>query len=402
MTAAADGHSIAPEEIVSAFEIPGACVSIVPFGKGHINDTYLSSWRGDAPAGAAERGGERRYIHQRINDTVFRRPDQVMENIARVTARLAQALRREGADDIERRTLTVVPARSGESWHRDRRGGWWRTYLFISRTRAEDRVESPRQARLLGAAIGKFQRMLADLPPPPLHETIPLFHDMRFRYRQLDEALAADKMGRARSVGPELEFFAANRERGAALAEGLERGSLPARICHNDAKLNNILLDEATGEALCVVDLDTVMPGTALFDFGDLVRTVASSAEEDEADINRITFNADLYGALLSGYLSEAAGFLVPAETALLAEAGRNLAQIMGLRFLADYLAGDVYYKIGRASHNLDRCRNQIALVRSMDAARAEIDRITLSALAGTAPADAAPIRAAPAGIRGL
>jgi hypothetical protein len=380
MNPTAPAGPIAPEEVVSAFAIPGECVSIVPFGKGHINDTYLSRWRAEGAGGAREE----RYIHQRINDKVFRRPDQVMENIARVTSHLAEALRREGAGDVERRTLTVVPARTGESWHRDRGGGWWRTYLFIGGTRAEDRVESPAQARLLGAAIGRFQRMLADLPPPPLHETIPSFHDMRFRYRQLDDALAADAMGRARAVGPELEFFAANRKRGAALMEGLESGSLPPRICHNDAKLNNILLDEATGEALCVVDLDTVMPGTALFDFGDLVRTAASAASEDETDIERITFNVELYEALIRGYLPEAAGFLVPAETALLAEAGRNLAQIMGLRFLADYLAGDVYYKIGHASHNLDRCRNQIALVRSMDAARDEIDRITLSALART------------------
>jgi hypothetical protein len=370
---------IAPEEVVSAFAIPGACVSIVPFGKGHINDTYLSRWRVQGAGGGAAR--EERYIHQRINDKVFRRPDQVMENIARVTSHLAAALRREGAGDIERRTLTVVPAQTGESWHRDREGGWWRTYLFIGRTRAEDRVESPAQARLLGAAIGGFQRMLADLPAPPLYETIPSFHDMRFRYRQLDEALAADAAGRARFAKPELEFFAANRKRGAALAEGLERGSLPSRICHNDAKLNNILLDEATGEALCVVDLDTVMPGTALFDFGDLVRTAASAAAEDETDLARITFSVELYEALIKGYLSEAAGFLAPAETALLAEAGRNLAQIMGLRFLTDHLAGDVYYKIERPSHNLDRCRSQIALIRSMDAARDDIDRITLSAV---------------------
>jgi hypothetical protein len=385
VTSQSAARAVAPWEIVTAFDIPGACVSIVPFGKGHINDTYLSRWRPEAAA-CGESGGasaEKLYIHQRINDAVFRRPDQVMENIARVTAHLAERLRREGAREIERRTLTVIPARAGEPWHRDRSGGWWRTYLFIGRTRAKDCVESPGQARLLGAAIGNFQRMLADLPPPPLHETIPSFHDMRFRYRQLDEALAADAFGRARSVGPELEFFAANRRRGAALVEGLESGSLPARICHNDAKLNNILLDEATGEALCVVDLDTVMPGTALFDFGDLVRTVASTAPEDATDLGRITFSAEHYDALLEGYLFEASEFLVPAETALLAEAGRNLAQIMGLRFLTDYLAGDVYYKIEHASHNLDRSRNQIALIGSMDEARKEIDRITLSAVAG-------------------
>lgn len=382
MTSASAARPIAPGEIVSAFDIPGSCISIVPFGKGHINDTYLSRWRPEAAGGGA--ASEKLYVHQRINDNVFRRPDQVMENIARVTAHIAEKLRHEGACDIERRTLTVVPARTGESWHRDCGGGWWRTYLYIGRTRAEDRAESPGQARLLGAAIGKFQRMLADLPPPPLHEAIPSFHDMRFRYRQLDEALAADAMGRASSVEPELEFFAANRERGAVLVEGLERGSLPARICHNDAKLNNILLDEASGEALCVVDLDTVMPGTALFDFGDLVRTVAAAAAEDETNLARITFGTGLYGALLEGYLSETSEFLIPAETALLAESGRNLAQIMGLRFLTDYLAGDFYYKIGYASHNLGRCRNQIAFIRSMDAARDEIDRITRAALAGS------------------
>ena len=376
MMAPAAGSPVDPEEIVSAFAIPGDCVSIAPFGKGHINDTYLSRWRGAEGAGPAAS-----YLHQRINDKVFRRPDQVMENIARVTAHLAEALRLEDAGDIGRRTLTVVPARTGENWHRDRAGGWWRTYLFIGGTRAEDRVESPAQAGLLGAAIGGFQRRLADLPPPPLRETIPSFHDMRYRYRQLDEALAADSAGRAASVGAELAFFAANRTRGAALMEGLETGSLPSRICHNDAKLNNILLDDATGEALCVVDLDTVMPGTALFDFGDLVRSVAATAAEDETDLARITFDTGLYGALLRGYLSEAADFLVPAETALLAEAGRNLAQIMGLRFLTDHLAGDVYYKTERASHNLDRSRSQIALVRSMDATREDINRITMEEL---------------------
>ncbi|MCE1195066.1 aminoglycoside phosphotransferase family protein [bacterium] len=376
MKAPAAGSPVAPGEIVSAFAIPGDCVSIVPFGKGHINDTYLSRWRGADGAGPAAG-----YLHQRINDKVFRRPDQVMENIARVTAHLAEALRREGLGDIGRRTLTVVPARSGENWHRDRAGGWWRTYRFIGGTRAEDRVESSAQTGLLGAAIGGFQRMLADLPPPPLHETIPSFHDMRYRYRQLDGALAADAAGRAAGVGAELAFFAANRERGSALMEGLENGALPARICHNDAKLNNILLDDATGEALCVVDLDTVMPGTALFDFGDLVRTVAATAAEDETDLARITFDAGQYRALLAGYLSEAAGFLVPAEAALLAEAGRNLAQIMGLRFLTDYLAGDVYYKTERPSHNLDRSRNQIALIRSMDAVWGEINRITMEEL---------------------
>lgn len=360
-------------EVLGVFRIPGEMESVVPFGKGHINDTFHSRWRSD--------GGPRGYIHQRINDRVFRRPDEVMDNILRVTGHIASRLLAAGIDDVERRTLTVVPAASGNPWFRDARGGWWRTYLFIDRAHSEDMAESPVQAGLLGAEIGKFQRMLSDLPPPRLHETIPAFHDMRSRYALLDAAAARDPLGRLSEVGDELEFMARNRKRGTVLVDALESGGLPSRICHNDAKLNNILLDDASSKALCVVDLDTVMPGTALFDFGDLVRTVAATAPEDQAELAAVGFDRAMYRALLSGYLSEAA-FLVPTETGLLAEAGRNLAQIMALRFLTDYLEGDLYYKIARPSHNLDRCRNQIALVRAMDDAAGDIERITSEELA--------------------
>ncbi|HWR11941.1 MAG TPA: aminoglycoside phosphotransferase family protein [Rectinemataceae bacterium] len=358
-----------PADIVGEFSIAGVCEEIRPFGGGHINDTFLSSWR--------DGGGIARYIHQRVNDKVFRRPDEVMENILRVTSHIRGELSASGVDDVERRTLTVLPARSGLPWFRDAEGGWWRTYRFIERTHSRDCVASAEQAAMLGAAIGDFQAMLADMPPPRLRETIPAFHDMEKRYERFDEAAAADVRGRAAAAAPEILFMAENRNRGGALARAMRAGLLPARICHNDAKLNNILLDDDTSEALCVVDLDTVMPGTVLFDFGDLVRTVASTAPEDETDLSRVGFSLELFRALLAGYLSKAGAFLVPAEKELLGEAGRSLAQIMGLRFLTDFLEGDVYYKISRPSHNLDRCRNQIAFIRSMDAASGDIGRVT-------------------------
>lgn len=363
-------------EIAREFSIQGACEKIAPYGRGHINDTFVSSWRDD--------GNVIRYIHQRINDKVFRHPDEVMGNILRVTAHLSGKMRAAGREDTARGTLTVVPAKSGVPWIRDAKGGWWRTYLFIERAHSEECVTSIGQAYLLGATIGRFQKMLADLPPPRLHETIPAFHDMERRYSRLDEAVAKDVQGRVSKVKPELRFMEGNRERGGALISALENGHLPMRICHNDAKLNNILLDDETFKALCVVDLDTVMPGTVLFDFGDLVRTVAATAVEDETDLSLVGFDTERYRALLGGYLSEAAAFLVPAERELLGEAGRNLSQIMAVRFLTDFLEGDVYYKISRPSHNLDRCRNQIALVRSIDAAADDIERITLVELSTT------------------
>lgn len=356
-------------DILRKFELPGACEEISLFGDGHINDTYRSRWLVD--------GRPIRYIHQRINEKTFARPDQVMENILRVTSHISGKLRAAGVHDADRKVLCVVPAASGAPWARDKDGGWWRTYRYIEGTHADQKVTSSEQARLVGATIGKFQGMLSDLPPPPLHETIPAFHDMRSRYAIFDQALAMDKANRAATVLPELRFMEENRRRGCLLIDSLEDGTLPRRICHNDAKLNNILLDNETSQALCVVDLDTVMPGTVLFDFGDLVRSVATTAVEDEADLSKVRFDASLYEALLGGYLSEAGFFIKPSEKALLAEAGRNLAQIMALRFLTDFLEGDRYYKTAYPTHNLARCRNQIELVLSMDETMGGIKRIT-------------------------
>jgi len=352
--------------VVKDFAILGDLESLSPFGTGHINETFVSRFR--------QAGTPVRYLHQRVNETVFLRPDEVMDNIVRVTDHIAAALGGEGLVDRSRRVLTVVRARDGLPYARDAEGGWWRSYLFIESARTHEVASSPDQARTLGACVGRFQLQLADLGGPRLHETIPGFHDMERRYEAFDAALASDPLNRAAGVAREIGFMASNRERGAAIARALREGRIPERICHNDTKMNNILVDEATGEGLCVTDLDTVMPGTPLYDVGDLVRTVATTAAEDERDLSKVAFDPAYFEALLDGYLSEAEAFLEGSETALLAEAGRTITQIMGLRFLTDYLAGDAYYKIARPGHNLDRCRTQIALIESMDAQRPTIE----------------------------
>jgi len=356
-------------EVLGRFDIAGECLEIQPFGTGHINATYASRWR---------RGLESvRYIHQRINDAVFKRPDQVMENIYRVTSHLYSAWKTEGVPDPERRTLTVIPARDGKPWVNDEKTGWWRTYAFVEGSCSMENAESSGQARLLGAAVGKFQKQLASLPPPRLHEAITHFHDMEWRYQRFHEALKADPKDRVREVSVELGFMLENEERGSILSTSLRTGSLPERICHNDTKMNNMLFDLTKETVLCVADLDTVMPGTVLYDFGDLVRTVTTRAREDERDLSTVIFNLDYFEALLEGYLSEAGEFLDERELDLLAEAGRSMTQIMAIRFLTDFIEGDHYYHVAYPGHNLDRARNQIALIGSMDRKWGDIQRST-------------------------
>jgi Ser/Thr protein kinase RdoA (MazF antagonist) len=351
--------------VLDRFSIYGDPESVVPFGKGHINDTFVSTWN---------QGGTRlRYTHQRINDRVFSRPDEVMENILRVTGHIREKL--AGVEDRSRRVLTVIPAVDGKPFVRDREGGWWRTYCFIENARGGDLASSPEEAALLGKSVGRFQNQLADIGGERLLETIPGFHNMETRYTRFHQALQKDELGRAGGCREEVDFLLENEKRGSLLIRSLWEGTIPERICHNDTKMNNILLDESSGEALCVIDLDTVMPGTSLFDLGDLIRTVATRAGEDEQDLSGAGFDGVLFRALVEGYFSEARSFLVPAEYDLVCESGRSMTQIMALRFLTDYLEGDHYYHIERPLHNLDRCRSQIALIRSMDSQWEEAEK---------------------------
>ncbi len=347
------------QRIVHEFALYGEFIEAKPFGSGHINGTFVSIWN--------QAGTLVRYVHQRINEKAFHHPDEVIENMQRVTSHIRRKLELSGADDRSRRTIQLVPAKNGNLWVRDELGGWWRTYLFIEAVKTIEITDSPDQARILGCAVGKFQKQLADLPGPRLFESIPHFHDMVFRYHHFDEALEKDICNRTAAAAGEIRFMHENRERGETLIRKLLDRGIPERICHNDTKINNIFFNEQLTEGICVADLDTVMPGTILYDVGDMIRTVTTRAAEDETDLSLVRFDTVYFQALVEGYLSEAACFLTPEESELIAEAGRYMTQIMGLRFLTDYLEGDIYYKIGREGHNLDRCRNQIALIRDMD-----------------------------------
>lgn len=346
--------------IINRFAIYGDFVSCKPVGNGHINNTYRSTFN--------QAGREVRYTHQRINKNVFKQPEQVMENIVSVTSFLRRQYQQMGLDDVSRRTLTVIPCKDGAMFYKDDDGDYWRTYLYVENVQTYEVLESEELAHRLGKAIGNFQNSLAGYDGKRLYDTIPRFHDMHMRYDQFDEALAKDVKNRAAGIKAELDFLEANRERGMILSDGLASGKLREGITHNDTKVNNILFDDKTGAALCVIDLDTVMPGTVLFDTGDLIRTATNTAAEDEKDVSKVQFNFSVFKALISGYMEEAKGFLSPYEKSLLAESGRTITQIMAVRMITDYLNGDVYYKIDYPEHNIVRARTQIALIKSMDA----------------------------------
>ena len=302
-----------------------------------------------------------RYIFQRINCGIFKNPVALMENIQRVT----DHLRNKCANllDAHRRVLTLVPKPDGTPYHRDVEGNFWRAYIFIENARSFDVVESPRQAFQAAKAFGQFQTMLADLPAPRLHDTIPDFHHTPKRFAALKNAIQADTVNRAVLAQREIAF--ALRHEG--ICQQLLDAKLPERVTHNDTKFNNVMLEDATGEGICVIDLDTVMPGLALYDFGDMVRTTTSPAKEDEKDLSKVTMQFPMFEALARGYLSTAADFLTPAEKKFLPFAGKLITFEIGLRFLTDYLCGDTYFKVQREEHNLDRCRTQFKLVESIE-----------------------------------
>jgi len=358
-------------EIAAGFQILGDLHSVAPYGSGHINDTFCVN--------VEQAGAPLRYILQRLNTDVFRDPASVMANIARVTEHLATQLRREGVRDASRRALTLVPSRDGALW-REEPDGVWRCYLFVEHARTWDEIDSPAQAAAAARAFAEFQRRLADLPPPPLHETIPGFHDTPRRFRALQAAIAADPFQRVALAQPEIEFALAR----AHIVDRLERarleGRLPVRVTHNDTKLNNVMLDETTGEAVCVIDLDTVMPGLVHYDFGDLCRTATRPTAEDETDLGRVRMQPDTYAALVEGYLAGGSSFLTDAEVDLLACSAHLITFEIGVRFLTDFLEGDVYFKTRRPQHNLDRCRVQFAMVKSLEDNLGWMQEITLEA----------------------
>jgi len=349
-------------QVAAQFQIYGEYRSAEPYGSGHINDTYRAVFD--------QAGTPARYIFQRINHNIFRQPVALMENIERVTAHLAAKL--SGQPDSSRRVLTLIPARNHLRYLQDEHGNFWRAYLFIENARSFDAVESPRQAFEAAKAYGQFQKLLADLPSPRLHDTIPNFHHTPKRFATFVQTIETDPENRAASAKTEIDF-ALQR---ASVVDVLLNANLPERVTHNDTKFNNVMLDETTGEGICVVDLDTLMPGLALYDFGDMVRTTTSPAKEDERDLTRVKMQFPMFEALVRGYLAAAGDFLTSEEKHLLAFSGKLITFEIGIRFLTDYLGGDTYFKVHRNGHNLDRCRTQFKLVESIEQQETEMNRL--------------------------
>ena len=342
------------------FALLGDYVSAPPYGSGHINDTFALEM---------DQGGKSvRYVLQRINHNIFRNPDGLMRNVERVCRHAQAKLAQAGRADASRRALTLVPTRDGRGWYVDPHGNHWRCYVFVERATGHDVIRNADQAFQAAKAFGAFQALLADLPGDRLIETIPNFHHTPSRYAAFAAALAKDAHGRAKEAAPEIAFAQARAHEVGTIVEAMARGEIPERVTHNDTKLNNVLLDNESQEGICVIDLDTVMPGSALYDFGDLVRTSTSPAAEDETDLSKVTMQLPMFAALVQGYLASAGGFLTPRERELLPFAGKLITFEIGLRFLTDWLEGDVYFKIKRPRHNLDRLRTQFKLVESIEA----------------------------------
>lgn len=359
------------ENIIREFQIEGKFLGAEPYGSGHINGTLLGSFEYD--------GRIRRFIHQRINCSVFKQPEKVMENIGFVTRHLQHKILEAGGDPL-REALNLVPTRNGADYFVSSNGEYWRTYLFIEGARTYDQAENPRQVYSANKAFGKFQMMVSKLPSTCLHETIPDFHNTKKRFLDFIDVLNKDPLNRAFDVKEEIDFYLKREPDTSVIINLIEKGEIPERITHNDTKLNNVLIDDITGEGICVLDLDTMMPGSALYDFGDSVRIGACTAAEDETDLSKVKFDMTMFEQLTKGYLDTAKHFLTAKELEFLPFSAILMTLECGMRFLTDYLNGDVYFKISRPEHNLDRTRTQIKMVREMEQSLDEMSSIVAAA----------------------
>jgi aminoglycoside phosphotransferase (APT) family kinase protein len=375
-------HANHLQELSRGFQLHGQFLHAEPVKTGHIHETYIATY---------DQGGTRvRYLHQKLNLSVFKDPAAVMQNMMRVTTHIRRQLEAGNTHDLTRRVLTVVPTRDGEAlWQRDQEA--WRTFVYIEGVKTCEVVQSPAQARQVGVAFGEFQKALVDLPGERLLEAIPDFHHTRKRFTALQQAIQNDRVNRAHGVQAEIAFALQHEPMVDVLLSALAQRTLPERITHNDTKFNNLLLDASTGQALCVVDLDTVMPGCALYDFGDMVRTTTSPTSEDERDLAQVELHLPLFQGLAEGYLHSAGAFLTQAERDLLAFSGKLITFEMGIRFLADFLNGDIYYRIHRPTQNLDRCRTQFKLIESIEQQEAAMQQCVEKLWNGQPCCDAQP-----------
>jgi len=351
------------EQIKEAVEnicFTGTFVEDMPWGNGHINDTFLLVFEGEDKKTI-------RYILQRMNKNIFKEPEKLMENIEGVTSYLRKIIIENGGDP-ERETMNVIPTKENKSFYVDSKGDYWRGYVFIEDSTSYDKVERKEDFYECAVAFGNFQRLLADYPAATLHETIKGFHDTKARFAVFKQAVADDVCGRAASVQDEINFVLEREDIANYFCDMLENGELILRVTHNDTKLNNIMMDNQTRKGVCVIDLDTVMPGLAMNDFGDSIRFGASTAAEDEKNLDKVWCDMELFELYTKGFVEGCGGKLTKKEIELLPMGAKTMTFECGMRFLTDYLQGDTYFKVHREGHNLDRCRTQFKLVSDMEA----------------------------------
>lgn len=361
------------ETLLKHFKFEGDLVSCEPNYSGHINGTFVLTYK--LPCGCSKR-----YIIQRINTSIFTKPVDLMENIDKVSRYIRSIAVSQGKDP-ERSTLHIVKTEDGALYHIDEDGDFWRAYFYIEGCIAYDKVERPEHFYNAGVALGVFQKMLDKYPSEELVETIANFHNTPSRFKDFEKAVADNISGRKESVLKEIAFFEERKDFYGIVTDRINAGTIPLRVTHNDTKLNNILMDIQTGEVACLIDMDTVMPGSALYDFGDSIRFGTNTAAEDEQDLDKVHFDINMYEVYVKGYLSEMGKQLLPDEIALLPESGILMTLECGMRFLGDHLNGDIYFGIHRENHNLDRARTQIKLAWEMEQNIEKMREITKSAL---------------------
>lgn len=342
------------EQVVKQFNVAGAVTDIQLYGSGHINTTYRVTTTEDE------------YILQKVNTNIFKNIDGLMENIVGVTDYLAKIIEERGGDP-KRETLQVISTVDGKPYYKENDDCSYRVYYFIKDAFSYDSVEKPEDFYESAVAFGKFQALLAQYPADTLHETIPNFHHTPTRFETFCQAVEKDVCGRAAQVQDEIAFVMAHKADTSVLTDMLEKGELPLRVTHNDTKLNNIMIDKETGKGICIIDLDTVMPGLSVNDFGDSIRFGANTGAEDEVDLSKVSLDLNLFEIYVKGFLEGSQGNLTENEVKMLPMGAKTMTLECGMRFLTDYLEGDTYFKIHRPDHNLDRCRSQFALVADME-----------------------------------
>lgn len=356
------------EKVAMQFALEGELKELSVFGNGHINDTLRATCE-------LADGRTKRYIVQRMNDGIFKNPDELMENVMNVTSFLRKKIIAAGGDP-DRETLNVIPTKDGKNYLTDENGDFWRCYIFIEDATSFDQVEKPEDFYNSAVAFGNFQRLLADYPAATLHETIKNFHNTVSRFTDFKKAVEEDVAGRARDVQKEIQFVLDREADCHVICDALAKGELPLRVTHNDTKLNNIMIDNRTGKGLCVIDLDTVMPGSSLYDYGDSIRFGASTGAEDEQNLDLIWCDLELFEIYTKGYVEGCGGSLTETEIRMMPMGAKLMTLECGMRFLADHLQNDIYYKIHRENHNLDRARTQLKLVADMEAKWDEMNAI--------------------------